>query len=156
MGGITIRKFRAEDIDAVVRLFRDTIHSVNAKDYTKAQLDAWAPEKIDNARWCQKLLSHYTVVAEKDGIICGFGDIYENRYFDHLFVHKDYQGQGVASKIVATIEGYADQKGIKTIEVHVSVTARTFFISKGYAVVAPQKVTHNGQEFTNYVMKKNL
>ncbi|MFP9099882.1 GNAT family N-acetyltransferase [Flavobacterium sp. RHBU_24] len=152
----TIRNFRAEDIDAVVRLFRDTIHTVNAKDYTKAQLDAWAPGTIDNARWCQNLLNHFTVVTEKDGVLCGFGDIHENGYFDHLFVHKDFQGQGVASKIVAAIEEHAVQKDIKSIEVHVSITAYSFFISKGYLVVAPQKVTYNGQEFTNYVMRKSL
>ena len=154
MGDITIRDFKADDIDAVVHLFRDTIRSVNAKDYTKAQLDAWAPETIDNARWCEKLLSHYTVVAEKGGIICGFGDIHKNGYFDHLFVHKNYQGQGVASKIVAAIEAHAVEKGLTTIEVHVSITARTYFISKGYVVITPQLVTHNGQEFTNYVMQK--
>lgn len=153
---ITIRNFRAGDIDAVVHLFRDTVHSINAKDYTKVQLDAWAPETIDNARWCEKLLTHFTVVAEKDGVICGFGDIHSNGYFDHLFVHKDYQGQGVASKIVAAIEGHAAKKGIKTIDVHASITARTYFLKQGYVTITPQQVTHNGQEFTNYVMRKSL
>jgi len=156
MDDTTIRNFRAGDIDAVVHLFRDTIHTINAKDYTKEQLDAWAPEVIDNACWCEKLLKHYTVVAEKDGIICGLGDIHKNGYFDHLFVNKDYQGQGIASKIVAAIEAHAVKENIKKIEVHVSITARTFFIGKGYAIINPQKVTYNVQEFTNYVMKKSL
>jgi len=29
------------------------------------------------------------------GIIYGFGYIHQNGYFNHLFVHKDYQGQGM-------------------------------------------------------------
>ncbi|MFP9114160.1 GNAT family N-acetyltransferase [Flavobacterium sp. RHBU_3] len=153
---VKLRPFVAEDIYDVVSLFRDTIHFVNAKDYTIEQLNAWAPAQIDGARWCAKLVEHFTVVAESGGVICGFGDLHDNGYFDHLFVHKDYQGIGVGSLIVREIERSAVAKGIPVLEVHVSITAKTFFLNKGYVIETEQQVEYNGQLFTNFRMKKQL
>ncbi|MXN91210.1 GNAT family N-acetyltransferase [Flavobacterium sp. Sd200] len=153
---MNLRAYQPEDIEQIVALFRNTIHTINIKDYSQEQVNAWAPETIDAQRWGAKLLEHYTVVAQYNNIIIGFGDLHSNGYFDHLFTHKDYQGIGVASKIVEAIEAHAKQEGIEVLKVHVSITARTFFISKGYSVVKPQQVEYNGQVFTNYVMQKNI
>lgn len=45
-----LRAFRAEDLAAVQHLFHDTVWHVNCRDYTPAQLAAWAPETFDAAR----------------------------------------------------------------------------------------------------------
>lgn len=37
-----IRKYVSTDCKQVADLFYETVHSVNAKDYTIEQLDAWA------------------------------------------------------------------------------------------------------------------
>lgn len=153
---ITIRPYVVEDIDAIAQLFYDTIHSVNAKDYTLEQLDAWAPHNIDKERWKVKLLEHYTVVAECNGVICGFGDLHSNGYFDHLFVHKDYQGLGIATKIVKDIETRAILTGVPTITVTVSITAETFFLKQGYIEIERKIVEYNGQTFVNHLMKKEI
>lgn len=42
-----LRKYEPSDGDAMAALFYDTVHSVNAGDYTKEQLDAWAPGRMD-------------------------------------------------------------------------------------------------------------
>ncbi len=153
---ITLRNYKTEDISPVVNLFRDTVHTINAKDYTEDQLNAWAPEHIDAELWSVKLSQHYTLIAECDGVICGFGDMDDTGYFDHLFVHKDYQGQGIATKIAAVIERYAQKKGFTIITVAASITAQPFFLKRGYTVVREQKVEYNGQTFTNYFMEKRF
>ena len=42
-----------------------TVHSVNAKDYTKEQLDAWAIGEVDLQAWDKSFRAHKT--------ICGIG-----------------------------------------------------------------------------------
>ena len=42
-----IREYRSADCKELAELFYHTVHIVNAKDYTKEQLDAWATGKVD-------------------------------------------------------------------------------------------------------------
>ena len=140
----------------VINLFRDTVRAINIKDYTEAQTLAWAPDIISVDKWKEKLLDHYIVVAECNTVICGFGDIDATGYFDHLFVHKDYQRQGIAKQIVVAIEEYAKQKEIGLITVSASITAKPFFIKQGYQIVREQSVYYNGQMFTNFFMEKRF
>ena len=38
-----IREYRKEDLGEVMQLFYDTVHTVNRRDYTEEQVNAWAP-----------------------------------------------------------------------------------------------------------------
>ena len=44
-----LRLYRSEDCPALAQLFYDTVHTVNARDYTPEQLDAWADGQVDLA-----------------------------------------------------------------------------------------------------------
>ena len=94
-----IREYRTEDCPQLARLFYDTVHSINTRDYTKEQVDAWADGRVDIDGWNTSFLEHYTLVAVDSGIVAGFGDIDAAGYLDRLYVHKDYQGMGVATML---------------------------------------------------------
>lgn len=93
------RVYRSEDCKEIIELFYNTVHSVNAKDYDEAQLDVWASIDIDICKWDKSLLEHYSIVIEEDSIIIGFRYLGINGWVDRLFVHKNYQGVGVATAI---------------------------------------------------------
>ena len=40
---IQLRRYRPSDCAGILRLFYDTVHTVNRKDYTEEQVEAWAP-----------------------------------------------------------------------------------------------------------------
>ena len=143
-----IREYQSLDCQAVIELFYNTVHTVNAPDYTKEQLDAWAPGRVDLEKWHQSLQEHYSVVAVADNIIVGFGDIAKSGYLDRLFVHADYQGKGVATAICNRLEK-AVQGEIVT---HASITAKPFLAKRGYKVVKEQLVERQGVLLTNFVM----
>ena len=67
------RKYVSSDIDEIAKLFYDTVHTVNAADYTAAQADAWAPRDLDTKLWDESLTRHFSLVAEAEGKIFGFG-----------------------------------------------------------------------------------
>ena len=145
-----IREYQSSDCDKMAELFYNTVHTINAKDYSKEQLDVWATGQIDFKNWDQSFQEHYSVVAVNDGIIVGFGDIDRKGYLDRLFVHTDYQRKGIASDICNCLE-QAVQGNIVT---HASITARPFFERRGYKVVKEQQVERQGIFLTNYVMIK--
>lgn len=146
-----IRKYKTSDCKHLAELFYETVHAVNAKNYTKEQLDVWATGRVDLEEWDRTLSEHYTVVAVKDDRIVGFGDIDKTGYLDRLYVHKDYQNQGIASAVCNELEKsvYTDK-----ITVHASITAKPFFLSRGYRTIKEQQVVRQGISLTNYVMEK--
>ena len=99
---------------------------------------------------------HYTLTAWENGHIVGFGDMDETGYFDHLYVHRDYQRQGIAAAISDALEEYARTLGIRAITVHASITAKPFFEARGYRTLGKQSVERRGQMLTNYAMEKKL
>ena len=121
-----IRRYLPTDCKEIITLFYNTVHSVNAKDYTKKQLDVWATGKENLNDWNKSLLNHYTLVATIAGVIVGFGDIDKSGYLNRLFVHKDYQQKGIGSVLCNELEKISPNK----ITVHASITAKPFF-SKG-------------------------
>ena len=146
-----LREYMPSDCDQLARLFFQTVHSVNAKDYTKEQLDVWAAGIVDLKEWDESFLKHHTVVAVENNEIVGFGDIDDSGYLDRLFVHKNHQHKGIASAICDELEYSVSGKKITT---HSSITARAFFEHRGYRIIREQTVIRKGIALTNYIMEK--
>lgn len=147
-----LRTYQAADCKELAQLFYDTVHTVNAADYTEEQRKAWATKEMDLSSWNRSFLEHDTVVAEEEGQIVGFGDMDQDGYLDRLYVHKDHQHRGIATAICDWLEGRHPGCSYTT---HASITARPFFEKRGYRVVKEQQVERRGVWLTNFVMKKS-
>ena len=145
-----IRKYETSDCKELAELFFNTVHTVNAKDYTKDQLDVWATGEVDIEAWNQSFLAHYSIVALDGETIIGFGDIDKTGYLDRLYVHKDYQGKGIATAICDELEQSVQGRIIS----HVSITAKPFFENRGFKTVKEQQVSRHGILLTNFIMEK--
>lgn len=148
-----IRRYKPRDLEQITQLFYETVHTINAKDYTDEQLNVWATGSVDLAAWDTSLQSHLTYVMTEGNLIIGFGDIDETGYLDRLFVHKDFQGKGIATAICNNLE---NEIGTKTIITHASMTAKPFFEKRGYKLIKQQEVERQGILLTNYIMLKDL
>lgn len=148
-----LRRYTSADCPEMAQLFYETVHCVNARDYSPEQLDAWADGNVDLDRWNSSFMEHDTWIAVEDNQIAGFGDVDHTGYLDRLYVHKDYQGRGIAGAICDKLE---QSFPADFIETHASKTARPFFERRGYIVVKEQQVERHGVYLTNYVMKKAM
>lgn len=144
-----IRQYKNKDCDIVSKLFYETVHSVNAKDYTVEQLSVWANNADSLKIRHNDLLNQNTLIAEMNGVIMGFGSIDKSGCLDLLFVHKDYQKQGVATALCNELE-----KDLSIIKTYSSITAKPFFERRGYVVVKAQEVERLGVKLKNYEMQK--
>ena len=144
-----IREYISSDCERLAELFFQTVHTVNAKDYTKEQLNVWATGNVDLSVWNNSFVEHYTLVALENNVIVGFGDIDNTGYLDRLFVHKDYQSQGIATALCDRLEA-----GFDRVTTHASITAKQFFMNRGYRLIKEQQVVRNGISLANYVMEK--
>lgn len=104
-----------------------------------------------------------------NALIIGFGDMDDTGYLDRLYVHKDYQGRGVATAICDRLEedfylsrgrllqnSAVQKRKNDTFTTHASITARPLFEKRGYTVVKAQQVVRKGISIRNYIMRKHI
>lgn len=75
-----LKPYQPDNLTAMLALFHRTVHTVNARDYTPQQQDAWAPDDVTQdpqrrARWDQTLREHLSLLAWEGEELMGFGDI---------------------------------------------------------------------------------
>jgi putative acetyltransferase len=154
---ISLRKFQPDDLVEVLQLFYETVHTVNRRDYSKEQVEMWAPSSPDVKRWADSLNTNITYVAELNSQIVGFGNITSNGHLDKLYTHKNFQGQGIGSCILHKLEEEARKLGVQEIRLEASITAKPFFEQHGYTSLRSQEKKHSsGLVFLNYVMRKKF
>lgn len=151
-----IRRAIFTDIDEIAELYRDTIIAVDAKDYTEEQIGAWSSTWNNQEGWVRRLEDQYFYVALIENKIVGFASVDKFGYFDLLYVHKDFQNQGIATKLAAKIEETAKDLDVKELTVQASVNAKPLFEHLGYKVTGEKHKTVNNVPFTNTILTKTL
>lgn len=151
MSGIKIRQYVAGDIDKICELFYLTVHTVNAEDYTREELDAWADGAPDKARWNKEFTERKALVAEIDGKLAGFADMDTTGYLDRLYVAADCVRKGVGRALLETLEA---RHPLPVYTTYASTTATPFFLKAGYVIIRENTVTRKGVTLKNYLMQK--
>lgn len=152
-----IRLYNRMDLDDVLKLYYDTVHSVCAQDYSLEELDAMAPEKPNIYHWETSLEKNHTIVAVNDeDEIIGFGNIGQTGFLDRLYVDKDYLYQGVASALVKHLENYAKVNGNNIIDTISTISSEDFFKKLGYKTLSEDISELRGERIVGYAMEKKL
>jgi putative acetyltransferase len=152
---IIIREYLIEDAQALVNIYYNTIHQVNIKDYSEAQVDAWASSaSLDVESWKKKWENLKPFVGIVNDQVVGFAEFEPNGHIDCFYCHHDWIGKGVGSALMDAIKTSAHKRNIARIFAEVSITAKPFFESKGFRVVKQQTIVRRGVELTNFVMEK--
>lgn len=150
-----IRAALQSDAVELKKLFQNTVLAINRRDYSQAEVEDWASCGDDLSNIEDMIKTHYFIVAvNQQSEIVGFSSITPQGYLHSMFVHKDFQGEGIATMLLNEIEQYAITNGIIRITSEVSLTARPFFEKKGYIVEEEQKRKANQLSLTNFWMAK--
>ena len=152
----SIRDYRPEDLDTLIELFAGSVRLIASRDYTAAQIEAWAPAAVNRSRWKERLERRPTFVAELEGEVAVFSDLEPDGCIDMMFVHCDHQGKGVARALLEHIHLRARRQGLKQLFTEASITARPLFERHGFEVIEAQDAEMRGQTFRNFQMAKAL
>lgn len=105
---VQIRAYSEADLDALIDLFTGSVRRVASRDYSPAQIEAWAPVAVNREQWATRLSGRPTFVAEAAEEIAGFSDLEPDGHIDMMFVHADHQGRGVARALLDHIHDHAN------------------------------------------------
>jgi ribosomal protein S18 acetylase RimI-like enzyme len=115
-----VRKAMDKDVEGVIEVLTST----------RLQDGAWTADKDWTQKALQKFLKteNYTMfVAESDGKVVGFigyivfpsfWECANQGFINDFFVHKDFQGEDIGSKLIEAVVERADREGLD--ELHVS------------------------------------
>lgn len=156
VGQILIRKGLPGDLAELQQLFVDTVSSICKADYNIQQVRAWTSGIENKARWSEIISNQYLLVAQLENKIVGFASLENGNYLDFLYIHKDFQRQGLAYKLYTKIEEEALLQHQTELTSDVSKTARPFFERIGFEVLKEQTVVRQNVELTNFKMRKKL
>ncbi len=62
-----IRQATRQDASEIMKLFYETIHAINIRDYSQEQVNAWAPDTMTVERWIERQDTKQTFVADHNG-----------------------------------------------------------------------------------------
>ena len=151
---ITTRRTELADLEQLQALFVDTIRATCSDDYSEDQINAWISSIENHDRWKRLITHQFSIVAETDGIIVGLAALDDPEYLDFLYIHKDFQRQGIANLLFDELKLESLHQGHYKLISDVSITARPFFESKGFEVVKENRKEIRGVELINYRMKE--
>jgi putative acetyltransferase len=87
-----IRNYARSDAPAIVRLFYETVHAINSRDYSAEQLHAWAPEVPSAAIWHSRMMRRCTLVAEEDDETVAFAELEPDGHLHMFYCRNDVIG----------------------------------------------------------------
>lgn len=153
---ISIREATTNDLDSIVQLFKETVETINAKDYSPEQVKVWSNGASKKDRWAKKINEQHFLVATIEIELAGFGSITSKGYLDFLYISNKHQRKGIAQQLCNALELFATRNNIETITSDVSITAKPFFEKHGFETVTKQLVVIDGVSLVNYKMQKSL
>jgi len=151
-----IRAHKPADIPEISRLFFNTIHRINSRDYTPAQIQAWAPTIYSNAHWSQRFLKRQVLVADYRNKVVGFAEYEPNGHIDCFYVHHEHQHKGVGGALLVRIEEEFRKINVHRGYAEVSLTARGFFEHQGFHVTAESNAEFQEVTIKLYLMEKYM
>jgi len=154
--GLILRKGVLQDLQEMLILFSETIATVCADNYNNEQIAAWVLSVNNHGRWHRLIEDQYFIVAMLNQKMVGFASLNHGNYVDVMYVHKDFQRQGIAQKLYTTLEDEARRLERTFVTADVSKTAKPFFEANGFKVIAEQIQIRTEVEIPNYNMKKDL
>jgi ribosomal protein S18 acetylase RimI-like enzyme len=155
-GPVVVRRYAPGEEPDLWRLYHDTTHLVNGRDYTAEQCARWAPAEKDMDEWARRIGERNPFVAERDGVILGFAELEADGHIDCFYVHHAHQREGVGRALHDAVEAEARRLGLDHLRAEVSVTARAFFEAMGFEIVHRRENVVCGAVAPNFVMRKSL
>lgn len=137
------------------KLYYHTTRLINGRDYTGDQVRRWAPDE-GQPGWNERLKEKNPFVAEEDGQIVGFAELEANGHIGYFYCHHLRQRQGVGKLLLEAIEREAAQRKISRLFSDVSVSARQFFLGRGFEIVGERENLVCGTVAKNFQMEKRL
>jgi putative acetyltransferase len=149
---VTIEKYDAGMIQGLWDVYFTSIRLVCCNDYSREQIEAWAPESFDISLFKETMNKLNPFVAISAGKVIGYTDLQEDGLIDHFYVHGEFQGKGAGKKLMESV--LVKGESYPKLYSHVSHTAKPFYLKYGFSVSKVKNDEVRGVQIENNLMVK--
>lgn len=154
---ILIREYHPSYTQFIAQIYYNTIHRINSLDYTKEQVDSWAPpECLEIDGWLKRFALNPPILAFCQDTLVGFAEFEKDGHIDCFYVHHEWIRKGVGTAMMSEILKRAKKQRISRIYVEVSITAKPFFEKNEFILLEDYYVIKNGIERKGFKMERKL
>jgi putative acetyltransferase len=157
-----LRRFRAEDAEALARLTQSAIATIGPRAYSSEQTFAWAARHMAPQRFRDRdARGHAIIVAADDADApVAYALLEPDGHLDQLYCHPEHSRRSLADRLLDEAEALAREGGIERLFTEASVLARPAFERAGYRMLDRRDfvIKHAGMRVPihNYAMEKRL
>ena len=155
-GDLSVRPYQASDAATLSALYEASVRTLGARDYSKAQIEAWASLTPSAEALDGRMADGRTRLVALADDVAGFIDVEADGHIDLLYVAPAAAGLGVARTLLETAEALAPLSGAARLYAEASETARPVFERLGFSVVARREFEVGGVAIHNWAVEKAL
>jgi putative acetyltransferase len=153
---LEIRRYKPGEEAAVWAVYFAATRESIARDYHPDLIARWAPEHCDMNDWADRLEQKQPFVAIINQELVGMAEVERNGFIDYFYVHPTWQGKGIGNALLARLECEAAKAGASVVFADVSITAKSFFLSRGFCITEAKSNVILGHPAPNFRMQKRL
>jgi putative acetyltransferase len=151
------RRYAAgRDASALAALFRASVTTLAASQYDTSQRAAWASAADDLADFDARLARGVTLVAQCDGAVVAFGQLFPVDHVEMLYVSPAWSRRGLATALIARLEAIARVAQASVLSVDASALSRPVFERAGFSLVKAETVARDGVSLPRFHLCKPL
>ena len=151
-----VRRYQKGEEGAIWQVYFAATRESISRDYHADLIDRWASHDHDVNKWNDRLVQKNPFVAVQGGDIIGMAEIEADGFIDYFYVHPKAQGRGVGKALLAAVESEAVKLGVSLIFADVNITAKSFFLSRGFCITKTKSNVILGHPAPNFRMEKRL
>jgi putative acetyltransferase len=154
---ISVRRAKLEDAEQICQVHIASVRELCKSDYIPEQIEAWVG-KLTHEGYRQAIENPNKImfVAEIEGAIAGFSDLFENQV-NAVYVHPSYARKGVGRLLLNVVEKEAIARQINKLQLSASINAKPFYQACGYQIIEYSFHTlRSGLKIPCFRMEKNL
>ena len=153
---ITFKTATIDDCEALCEIHISSIRELCREHHSDAEIEVWTKGRTPE-RYKSHIINQNVFIAQHKNTAVGFSTFnIKTGEIIQLYVHPEYAGKGVGSRILVNILNIAEKADLNEIHCNSSLNAEKFYLKAGFK--AEEKCINfiNGGEVTCVPMRKSL
>ncbi len=156
---MVVRSLEPADWPQVVEVYADAVQSLASPHYLPEQIQAWACHPLQNGAFAEALARGHGLVGcppDRPHSVEAFALLDPGDRLSLLYCRGRSSRQGLATRLVRTLEAHARAEGHRRLRTEASRLSRPLLERLGWTVDTEEKILFAGQPFVRWRMSTSL